>query len=355
MNLYSIFFSLFSLISVVLLGFNSVFYPTFTTNYLGLTSLSIFIIYSLVSLIFLFFGHVFIPKVWLRINKNIFLPILLVLNIVFIILEKINYQNYILEHIHVFPSSFIYILLFSTVIFYISAFKAKNNTEKRIRVLFPIIFLIFYYIWIEYYPVFLDLIKEDSILEYLQFIFYFLAACGSFKIFLLLKNNKNKKIYSILFLLFSISLFFVSLEEISYGQRIFGFETPEQIKEVNIQSETNIHNLFGYNMNQIVYILVGFYGIFSRKILIKFFPKKSKKLIIFTPPKCLFLYFMFLFLVYFDRNFINLNYDTVVNNAFRKHAVWDWLEVSELYLAVAFWYYTKITYKKSLKKEYKLG
>lgn len=32
-------------------------------------------------------------------------------------------------------------------------------------------------------------------------------------------------------------------EEISWGQRILGFETPELIKEINIQEEFNLHNL----------------------------------------------------------------------------------------------------------------
>lgn len=33
------------------------------------------------------------------------------------------------------------------------------------------------------------------------------------------------------------------LEEISWGQRIFGFETPELLQRYNLQKETNIHNL----------------------------------------------------------------------------------------------------------------
>lgn len=350
MNFCYIFFSIFSVLSVFLLGFNSIFYPTFTVKHLGVSSLAIFIIYSLVSLIFLFLGYVFIPKMWSKINKKIILPLLLVLSVVLILLERINYQNYVLEHLHIFPYSFIYVLLFSLVIFYISAFSAKKNTERKIRVLFPIIFLILYYIWIEHYSIFESLIKEDSVLEYLQFIFYFLAAYWSFRIFLLLKNIKNKSFYSILFLLLSLGLFFVSFEEISYGQRIFGFNTPKEIKEVNLQNETNIHNLFSYDTNQKAYILIGLYGFLSRIILIKFFPKKSKNLIMFTPPLCLSLYFIFLFLIYYDKRFLNLYYNSTVS-AFRRYAVLDWLEIAELYLALAFWYYTKITYKEIFQKQ----
>jgi len=33
------------------------------------------------------------------------------------------------------------------------------------------------------------------------------------------------------------------LEEISWGQRIFGWETPGWMSKINIQNETNIHNI----------------------------------------------------------------------------------------------------------------
>lgn len=38
-------------------------------------------------------------------------------------------------------------------------------------------------------------------------------------------------------------MFIFAGEEISWGQRIFGFDTPEGIKEVNAQDEFNVHNL----------------------------------------------------------------------------------------------------------------
>jgi len=294
-------------------------------------------------LIFLFFDHIFIPKKILQINKLLF-PLLSIISLILIILEKINYQNYVLQHLHIFPYSFIYLSLLSGVIFYISSFKEKNRFKRKIRVLFPIILISFYYLWVDHYSVFWNFIKEDSILEYSQFIFCFLAALGSLKIFWQLKNNKNRKIHSVLFLLFSIGLFFVSLEEISYGQRIFGWKTPDKIQEINIQKETNIHNNFSYNLNENIYILIGLYGIFSGKIINILFKKRKDDFKIFIVPKFLFFYFLFLLFVYFDRRFVNFNYDTVVNNIFRKYAVWDWLEVGELYLAIAFWVYTKTTY-----------
>lgn len=41
----------------------------------------------------------------------------------------------------------------------------------------------------------------------------------------------------------ALGAFFIMGEEISWGQRIFGLETPDTIKALNIQDEFNIHNL----------------------------------------------------------------------------------------------------------------
>jgi len=51
------------------------------------------------------------------------------------------------------------------------------------------------------------------------------------------------------YLLLSLLLFFGGGEEISWGQRIFGWKTPETFEKENIQRETNIHNLKIFNRN----------------------------------------------------------------------------------------------------------
>jgi hypothetical protein len=40
-----------------------------------------------------------------------------------------------------------------------------------------------------------------------------------------------------------LALFVVGMEEISWGQRLFGFSTPEKLAEMNWQSEFNFHNV----------------------------------------------------------------------------------------------------------------
>ena len=48
---------------------------------------------------------------------------------------------------------------------------------------------------------------------------------------------------NIFFLLLAVFLLFISGEEISWGQRLLGFRTPDFISSVNFQRELNMHNL----------------------------------------------------------------------------------------------------------------
>jgi hypothetical protein len=56
----------------------------------------------------------------------------------------------------------------------------------------------------------------------------------------------------------------VGIEEISWGQRIFGIETPNSFKDLNYQGETTVHNLIGPIYHPIIY------GVFSVLCLIFF-------------------------------------------------------------------------------------
>ncbi len=50
-------------------------------------------------------------------------------------------------------------------------------------------------------------------------------------------------------------LFFGMGEELSWGQRMLGIETPETLAEINLQNETNLHNLVigGVNINKLIF------------------------------------------------------------------------------------------------------
>ncbi|MBT8046371.1 MAG: hypothetical protein KJN67_04320, partial [Pontiella sp.] len=45
------------------------------------------------------------------------------------------------------------------------------------------------------------------------------------------------------YIVFGMGLLFVAMEELAWGQWLFGFETPEACKVINRQGETTLHNL----------------------------------------------------------------------------------------------------------------
>lgn len=77
--------------------------------------------------------------------------------------------------------------------------------------------------------------RENGLFEGLTPVFFLAASVTMFWIFL-----RNKNLFC---LLFSIAFFVGMGEEISWGQKILHFATPDLIKEHNVQKELNIHNL----------------------------------------------------------------------------------------------------------------
>jgi len=80
---------------------------------------------------------------------------------------------------------------------------------------------------------------EDGIVEYMTFFSFLVAFFMFIRTFLI---NKN-----IFYLLLAIVFFLGAGEEISWGQRIFNFSTPEALQEMNVQKEFNIHNIGIFN------------------------------------------------------------------------------------------------------------
>lgn len=84
--------------------------------------------------------------------------------------------------------------------------------------------------------------NENGLVEILQVIFLIIAL---FYIFFLMYNKKFKsesKIFNIFFYLYTIGIIYYLFEEISWGQHIFFWNTPEFFLNINNQNETNFHN-----------------------------------------------------------------------------------------------------------------
>jgi hypothetical protein len=85
---------------------------------------------------------------------------------------------------------------------------------------------------------------EDYPVEYLTALFFLLSS-GGFVVFAVrsrfLRERGSAWVYAFPIAWALLMLFFAG-EEISWGQRILGFETPEWVAEDNLQDEFNLHN-----------------------------------------------------------------------------------------------------------------
>ena len=70
-------------------------------------------------------------------------------------------------------------------------------------------------------------------------------------------------------MLLGAGLLFVAGEEVSWGQRILGFEGPERLVEANIQSEANLHNLLDRYALHAAYIFVGLWALGLGRFVIR--------------------------------------------------------------------------------------
>lgn len=91
------------------------------------------------------------------------------------------------------------------------------------------------------YLPYVSFISEDGPVEYLTFIVFIITFIVSILVANSLRKLK-KRLASISFFVIAFVFIFVAIEEISWGQRIFGFEASGIFSE-STQGEVNIHDL----------------------------------------------------------------------------------------------------------------
>jgi hypothetical protein len=135
---------------------------------------------------------------------------------------------------------------------------------------------------------------EDSILEWGQFLFVFVSSMIFLRIGLRLVRT-GQPLVGCFYMLLSLASLFVAGEEISWGQRVFGWGTPEELDAINHQGETNVHNirtvqqLFGF-----VVMFGGMYGAFAPLAFAKLWGNRPRGSLSFLAVPPLFLSTAFL-------------------------------------------------------------
>lgn len=150
------------------------------------------------------------------------------------------------------------ILLVLGVAFYIchKSFRRFVNSYIKNHVFFVVTFLSFYILYLVSRlffekTLFVSLFDEDGLFESLTAVFFLLAAM----LFLFSLSGKKRFYINFFIAMLAIMCFFVGMEEISWGQRIFNIETPAELRQINYQDEITIHNLISPDYHPLIYFI----------------------------------------------------------------------------------------------------
>jgi hypothetical protein len=107
------------------------------------------------------------------------------------------------------------------------------------------------------------LTDENHPVEMLTFILALAAAVMGMRLATALVRRRQRFAAGF-YILFALGMFFIGMEEVSWGQQIIGWQTPADWGQVNAQGETTLHNLGPFQgHNDILRFAFGFGGLFG--------------------------------------------------------------------------------------------
>lgn len=179
-------------------------------------------------------------------------------------------------------------------------------------------------------------LDENKIVEVLTFVVSLIAGGVGLYFCRRLIRNKERFFITAFYFLFSAGFIFIGMEEISWGQQFFGFETPESFRAINDQGETTLHNIKGLSGNS-EYLRL-FYGICGAVGVLLY---SSKRFLKIAAPVFLMPWFIMIALhstvdVYNDIIPIDKNFDAFIS---------DMAELVELLIAASALIYIVFRFK----------
>ena len=174
--------------------------------------------------------------------------------------------------------------------------------------------------------------REDGICETLQVVFFVLALIESVRAFRALQAGGEKRTAT-LYIFAILGLCFLVGEEISWGQRIIGWSTPEDLARINRQGETTVHNIGkAHDLVGWALLAIGLWGSVLPWLLRPTAPlaRLRETLSPFVPPLRLAPYFLPMLVWRLYRNFFPLPTKFT-------YAVVQVNEPLELIMAIGFW------------------
>lgn len=200
------------------------------------------------------------PQKLQKIN-NLALIVLTVFAFSVLLMENIYGFQYVYSQYGLSYSRIFYLTLASAVLaLYFASFNLTKKFFKKSIFILPIYLALGgFFIYLRNNYLFRLWVQDDHVVEYLQFFLLLISAWFCYRLFKYWWQKE--KVLGVLFLMATIVCLFVAGEEISWGQRLLGLQTPESLAERNLQDEITIHNIdavFGYVYRG--YMLIGFVG-----------------------------------------------------------------------------------------------
>lgn len=156
---------------------------------------------------------------------------------------------------------------------------------------------------VAYRPLFELITGEDRLGENLQVVAWVVALVFCI---LIATHAEFPKSTRVLYSVLAVGIVFIIGEEISWGQRIFDFQTPAELVNQNRQGESNLHNIYGVqDVFSWAMFVIGAYGVGSSLYAMKrygSYASWSPLTKTLAPHPILISYFLLMFVWRFYRN-----------------------------------------------------
>jgi hypothetical protein len=95
-------------------------------------------------------------------------------------------------------------------------------------------------------------LSEQGLVELGTAAFYLVGAAAAVGLAWRTRGSVPQR-YRVLYMCYAIAALFVALEELSYGQHLFSWESPAWFAVHNTKGEVNLHNLIGSKPSRVLY------------------------------------------------------------------------------------------------------